>query len=96
MVRTLALFVVLIATTSVVSRATADDLLVVPPATVGMSAEKLARVDVIMQGLVEDRQLPGAVVLVARHGQIAHLKSYGYRNIENRLPMTDDTVFRIY
>ncbi|MDG1896320.1 MAG: serine hydrolase [Fuerstiella sp.] len=74
----------------------ANDHLAVRPEAAGMSAAKLGRVDHIMQRLVEDRQLPGAVVLVARHGHIAHLKSYGYRNIENETPMTYDTIFRIY
>jgi CubicO group peptidase (beta-lactamase class C family) len=96
MLRTTALLAVFTSIISVAARATADDQLVAQPAAAGMSAEKLAHVDGIMQRLVKDGQLPGAVVLVARHGQIAHLKSYGYRSIEDKVPMTDDTVFRIY
>ncbi|MEO2017021.1 MAG: serine hydrolase domain-containing protein [Fuerstiella sp.] len=96
MLRTFALFAVFATTSFDAAKATADDQLVVQPAAAGMSAGKLARVDRIMQRLVDDGQLPGAVVLVARHGQIAHLKSYGYRSIENKVPMTDDTIFRIY
>ncbi|MEO1984075.1 MAG: serine hydrolase domain-containing protein [Fuerstiella sp.] len=96
MLRTLALFAVFAATIFDAAKANADDQLVVQPAAAGMSARKLARVDRIMQRLVKDGQLPGAVVLVSRHGQIAHLESYGYRNIENKVPMTDNTIFRIY
>ena len=96
MLRTTALLALFISTTAVAVRATADDPLIAQPAAAGMSAEKLAHVDGIMQELIRDGKLPGAVVLVARRGQIAHLKSYGYRSIESKVPMTDDTIFRIY
>lgn len=43
-----------------------------------------------------DRQeIPGAVALVARHGQVAALEAVGRRDVENRKPMTADTIFQI-
>ncbi len=68
----------------------------VDPATVGMSAEKLAEINPILDGLIAKKKLAGAVVLVSKDGNIVHLKSYGYRNITDEHPMTDDTIFRIY
>ncbi len=41
------------------------------PATLGMSAERLARMDQVIAASVEKKELPGAVVLVARHGRVA-------------------------
>ena len=63
-------------------------------ATLGMSAERLARMDQVIQASIEKRELPGAVVLVARHGRIAWRKAYGSRAVEpQREIMTADTIF---
>lgn len=65
-----------------------------PPATVGISAERLARMDAVIQTSIEKKELPGAVVLVARHGKIVWRKAYGARAIEpQREAMTLDTIF---
>lgn len=74
----------------------AEERPVVAPEQVGLSSEKLAAVDQAMSGLIEEGKLPGGVVLVARHGKIAFLKSYGQKDLANSQPMTDDTIFRIY
>src|SRR3977135_1902913 len=41
------------------------------PATLGMSAERLARMDQVIQASIEKKELPGAVVVVARNGPVA-------------------------
>ncbi|MDX6303576.1 MAG: hypothetical protein QOI77_545 [Blastocatellia bacterium] len=59
-----------------------------------MSAERLARMDQVITASIEKKELPGAVVLVARHGRIAWRKAYGARAIEpQREAMTADTIF---
>ena len=64
------------------------------PATVGLSAERLARMDQVIQASIEKKELPGAVVLVARHGRVAWRKAYGSRAVEpRREAMTLDTIF---
>ncbi len=66
------------------------------PADVGLSQERLER---IMQMLREDTSknvVPGAVLLVARHGKIAWLGSAGVLNPDTKTPMTKDAIFRIY
>ncbi|MCR9197071.1 MAG: beta-lactamase family protein [Planctomycetaceae bacterium] len=92
-VRRLALFM-LVCT----SLAIADDRRprVVAPERVGLSAEKLSAVDTAMKQLIADSKLPGGVVLVARHGQVAYLKSFGKKDVAGDQPMTIDTIFRIY
>lgn len=84
---------ILVATTA--SPALANGAL--PPAEpdqVGLDAGKLTQIDqVVAQGL-DANQMPGCVVLVARQGQVAFLKSYGYKRLQpDPLPMTTDTVF---
>ena len=65
-----------------------------PPATLGMSAERLARIDQVIQASIAKKELPGAVVLVARHGRVAWRKAYGSRAVEpQREAMTLDTIF---
>src|SRR5438874_2417991 len=64
------------------------------PASVGMSAERLARMDSIIRESIEKKELPGAVVLVARHGRVVWRKAYGARAVEpQREAMTTDTIF---
>jgi uncharacterized protein YbbC (DUF1343 family)/CubicO group peptidase (beta-lactamase class C family) len=64
------------------------------PAAVGISAERLARMDAVIAASIEKKELPGAVVLVARHGKIVWRKAYGARAIEpQREAMTLDTIF---
>lgn len=38
----------------------------------------------------------GAVTLVARHGKVLELRAYGYRDLQRQMPMTTDSIFRIY
>src|SRR2546423_11995918 len=64
------------------------------PAAQGISAERLARMDAVIAASIEKKELPGAVVLVARHGKIVWRKAYGARAVEpQREPMTLDTIF---
>jgi uncharacterized protein YbbC (DUF1343 family)/CubicO group peptidase (beta-lactamase class C family) len=64
------------------------------PGAAGMSAERLARMDQVIRASIEKEELPGAVVLVARHGRIVWRKAYGARAVEpQREAMTADTIF---
>ncbi|MBS0203655.1 MAG: beta-lactamase family protein [Planctomycetes bacterium] len=76
--------------------AAAGELPVAKPAAEGMSAEKLAKVDVVMDGLVKDKKLAGGIVMIARHGNVVHWKSHGLMDIDSQKPMRDDAIFRIY
>src|SRR5438552_15066886 len=64
------------------------------PASGGMSAERLARMDSSIRESIEKKELPGAVVLVARHGRVVWRKAYGARAVEpQREALTTDTIF---
>lgn len=65
------------------------------PEEVGMSSERLSRLDAAFEGYVAKGELAGAVALVARRGKVAHFEAYGLRDIESALPMREDTIFRI-
>jgi uncharacterized protein YbbC (DUF1343 family)/CubicO group peptidase (beta-lactamase class C family) len=65
-----------------------------PPAAAGIAADRLARMDAVIQASIEKKELPGAVVLVARHGKVVWRKAYGARAVEpQREAMTPDTIF---
>ena len=65
------------------------------PEALGMSSERLERLDSVMKSYVDNGQLAGQVILVLRNGRIAYAAENGLRNIESGLPMTNDTIFRI-
>ncbi len=65
------------------------------PEEVGFSSVRLKRLsDRINEG-VKNNELPGAVVLIARNGKLAMFDSFGFRDKEAKVPMTNDTIFRI-
>jgi CubicO group peptidase (beta-lactamase class C family) len=66
------------------------------PADVGLSAERLARLDAAMQAEVDAGRKAGIVTLVARRGRVAHLKAYGMAERESNAPMRTDSLFRLY
>ena len=62
---------------------------------IAVSPARLARIGALLQEDVDQGRIPGAVALVARHGRLAYLKAVGFRDREKRLPMTEDSIFRI-
>ena len=75
--------------------AAAEDLPLAPPESVGMSAERLQRVDDYFQRFIDEGRIAGAVSLVARRGQVVHHSALGWRHREAEAPMTTDAVFTL-
>jgi CubicO group peptidase (beta-lactamase class C family) len=65
------------------------------PAELGFAVERLDRVTQAFQRYVDNGQIPGAVVLIARKDKIAYSRSFGFRDREQKIPMTTDSIFRI-
>jgi CubicO group peptidase (beta-lactamase class C family) len=63
--------------------------------TDGFKPGGLAAIAPAMKAVVDAGDLSGVVTLVWRKGEIVHLDVAGQRDIEKRLPMTRDTLFRI-
>ncbi len=68
----------------------------VEPGEVGLDAERLARIDQHFARYVDDGRLAGWLFALTRHGRLAHVARAGHRDAEAGLPVTDDTIFRIY
>jgi len=80
----------------VVSTAQAAQFKLSDPAACGFDAEKLAAIDRAMQRHVDEGKLVGGIGLVARADKIVYARTWGLRDRERELPMTEDTIFRIY
>jgi CubicO group peptidase (beta-lactamase class C family) len=66
------------------------------PESVGFSAERLERLHALMQQTVDQKQLPGAVTILARHGKVVDYRTYGQRDWASGAAMTKDSIFRDY
>src|SRR5471030_905741 len=65
------------------------------PEEVGFSSPRLKRLtDRIKEG-VDKSELPGAVLMIVRNGKVVMNESFGFRDKDAKLPMTNDAIFRI-
>lgn len=62
---------------------------------VGISPERLDRIDQMCAEAVSNGDLPGIVALVARKGKIVFHKAYGYANVPDQKALGKDAIFRI-
>jgi CubicO group peptidase (beta-lactamase class C family) len=66
------------------------------PETVGLRPEHLKNIDKVVADAIKAGEIPGAVVLVARHGRIAYCRAFGNRAVRPvREAMTADTIFDV-
>ncbi len=72
------------------------DLTTSAPESVGMSSERLERLEPAMQAFIDDGSVAGISTMISRRGQIVHAMQVGHRDTEAGLAMTPDTIFRIY
>jgi CubicO group peptidase (beta-lactamase class C family) len=73
----------------------AADLDKAAPDSVGLSAARLARVDAALKPYIDNKQLAGAVVAIARKNKTVYMKSFGAADVDSNKAMTDDAIFRI-
>ncbi len=70
--------------------------LTVDPASLGFDVSRLARLDAHFERYVDDGRLTSYHLAVTRHGEVAHNSSYGYRDREAQIPVSPDTIWRIF
>jgi CubicO group peptidase (beta-lactamase class C family) len=66
------------------------------PEDVGLSSQRLARVNAWAQRLVDDGKLAGIITMLARHGKVVHFNTCGLADIKREARMLPDTIFRFY
>jgi CubicO group peptidase (beta-lactamase class C family) len=67
-----------------------------PPPGAVLSVEKLSPIDDFLNDEIAADKIPGAIVLIQRHGQPVYFKCFGKRDVEQGTPMTADTIFPIH
>jgi len=74
----------------------ADELPKALPEDVSMSSEELKKVDHVIQKFIDDKELAGAVTIIARKGKVIHFSAQGMQDISAAKKMDKDSIFRIY
>jgi CubicO group peptidase (beta-lactamase class C family) len=76
--------------------ATAQSLQRAKPADAGFSPERLDRITQVLRDDSTKGVVPGAVLLIARHGKLAYFEAVGVLDPATKAPMTKEAIFRIY
>jgi CubicO group peptidase (beta-lactamase class C family) len=76
--------------------ASAEGLPTAKPEEVGLSSERLGRLTEMLSTKIAAGEIPGAVLLIARHGKTAYFESLGLLDPQAKTPMRKDALFRIY
>ena len=65
------------------------------PDDVGLSTDRLHRLEQVIQQYVDSNAVAGAVTLIARKGRQAHVGTFGMADRDSNIPMNPNTIFRI-
>jgi CubicO group peptidase (beta-lactamase class C family) len=84
------------ALTSTMAVAAPQSLPRATPAEAGLASAPLDDATALLQRVVAEQKIAGAVAAVARHGKIAYLEPVGVQDRGTRAPMTARSLFRIY
>jgi CubicO group peptidase (beta-lactamase class C family) len=67
------------------------------PESAGMSKAALDRVEAhLKHRYIDSGRFPGTQLLIYRRGKIVHSTVQGFADVERKVPVNDDTIFRIY
>lgn len=78
------------------ANATAEPFSTASPEDVGMSSQRLLRIDKALNSDIKAGKIPGATVLIYRKGKLVYFKTFGTMDAEKKVPLKRDTIFRIY
>src|SRR5713226_9447829 len=56
----------------------------------------LDRVGDYVRNEIATGKIPGAILLIQRHGKPVYFENFGVRDVATRIPMSPDTIFRLY
>jgi CubicO group peptidase (beta-lactamase class C family) len=65
------------------------------PEEVGLSSERLARINQMIERRIAAGDLAGAVTIVARKGKVVHHSAQGMMDLDSKKPMASSSMFRI-
>jgi len=94
-VRALTIGVLLALSSALHAESPVRELPTAKPEKMGMSTERLQRINATMQRHIDAGTITGAVTVVARRGQVVHFQTHGLMDLENKTPMPKDAIFRM-
>ena len=65
------------------------------PSVAGFILDRLDRIGRLIQGCVDRQEIPGAVAILLKDGQIGYYRAFGWADIETKKPMEKDALFRV-
>jgi CubicO group peptidase (beta-lactamase class C family) len=66
------------------------------PAGAHFSARKLERLGEYFRNEIATGKIPGAILLIQQHGKPVYSETFGVRDVATQLPITPNTIFRLY
>jgi CubicO group peptidase (beta-lactamase class C family) len=66
------------------------------PESVGLSSERVKRMEAGLRKVVDDKRIAGMVALMERHGKVVSFNAWGVKDVRKPDPATKDSIFRIY
>jgi CubicO group peptidase (beta-lactamase class C family) len=94
--RSVTRFAAMVAAVSLAAPVSAVAIELGPPPGAALSVEKLSAIDDFLNGEIVSGNIPGALVLIQRHGAPVYFKCFGQRDVEKGTPMTADTIFPLH
>jgi len=67
-----------------------------PPESVGMSSERLERLNTQMHQFVNEGSLSAVQTAIFRKDKLVHFNSYGHQDVESQKPIGENSIWRIY
>src|SRR5262245_46373022 len=65
------------------------------PEEVGVSSERLQRINQMIERRIAAGDIAGAVTIVARKGKVVHQAAHGVMDLQSKQPMSTASMFRI-
>jgi CubicO group peptidase (beta-lactamase class C family) len=62
----------------------------------GFSGKRLGNIDEYLNRIIDQGEVAGAAAMIIRHGEEAYRKSFGFQDLERRIPLNNETIYRIY
>ncbi len=80
----------------IISNANEISLPIANPNEIGLSEKRLNYIDKTFNELVENNEIPGAVIAISRYGKVGYLKAFGMQDPDKKIKMSINSIFRIY
>jgi len=75
---------------------TAQNIITLQPTVLpGVSTERLNRIDYLLQDYVNKQWIGGATAIVVQKGKTIYHKSFGYKDLDKKTPLTNDAIYRM-